>query len=183
MLGLLLALGALLTLLGLSNVLKAYETATTGSGGIHSLATSSTWTAGYEWFVIDNSSAKDLDYQVWGVVRVGTSPSSGTEIRVYLVGSPDGSTWPDVFDGTPSAETVTSAGVRDGFAKLAAAMQVDATTSDRDYPFHIGSVAAYFGGNMPKKVAVFVAHNTGVNLNSTSGNQTYGYQGEYATVG
>jgi hypothetical protein len=175
MIGLLLFLTLTCALgLWLTTNLATYPTPTSGSGGIHSLATSSTWTAGYEWFVIDNTTEKALDYFVQGVVRVGTSPTASTEIRLYLVASYDGSTWPDVFDGTPSAETVTSAGVRDSFAKLAALLQVDATTSDRDYPFAY-SVAAFFNGVMPKKVAVFVAHNTGVNLNSTSGNQTYNY--------
>ncbi|MFO0806686.1 MAG: hypothetical protein U0791_26575 [Gemmataceae bacterium] len=36
-------------------------------------------------------------------------------------------------------------------------------------------MASLFGGYVPKKTAIFVAHNTGVNLNSTSGNQAYGY--------
>jgi hypothetical protein len=35
---------------------------------------------------------------------------------------------------------------------------------------------------MPKKVAVFVVHNTGVNLNATAGNQKYAYSPIYATV-
>lgn len=158
-----------------------YGTATTGTGGIHSLATSSTWLAGYEWFVIDNATDKMLDFLVQGVVRVGTTPTANTEIRIYAVGSYDGTTWPDVFDGTPSAETITSAGVRDSFAKLAAVMLVDATTSDRDYPF-LFTVAALFGGVVPKKVAIFVTHSTAANLNSTSGNQIYAYQPIYETI-
>jgi hypothetical protein len=159
-----------------------YGTATTGTGGIHSLATSSTWLAGYEWFVIDNATDKALDYQVQGVVRVGTTPTVNTEIRLYAVASYDGSTWPDVFDGTPSAETITSAGVRDSFAKNVAVLPVDATTSDRDYPFFF-TLATFFGGTIPKKVAIFVAHNTAVNLNATSGNQQYAYQPVYETIG
>lgn len=168
----------------MSDIKQAYGTAITGSGGIHSLATSSTWTAGYEWFVCDNTAGtptNPLDRIIQGKVRVGTTPTTNTEIRIYVVGSYDGSTWPDVFDGTASAETVTSEGVRDGFAKLAAVLRVDSTTSDRDYFFNF-NLAPLFGGVMPKKVAVFVAHNTGVNLNSTSGNQTYADQPVYATV-
>jgi hypothetical protein len=114
-------------------------------------------------------------------VTVGTTPTASTEIRLYLVGSFDGTTWPDVFDGTLSAETVTSAGVRDGFAKLAAALQVDATTSDRPYPFDF-SVAQFFGGLVPKKVACFVSHNTGVNLNATAGNHAWNAQPVYVTA-
>jgi hypothetical protein len=85
-----------------------------------------------------------------------------------------------VFDGTGSAETVTSAGVRDSFAKLAGVGVVDATTSDRDYPIQF-NVSSFYP-NMPKKVAVFVVHNTGVNLNATAGNQKYAYSPIYATV-
>jgi len=158
-----------------------YGTPVTGSGGINSLASSSTWVAGYEWYVIDNTTDKALDREQSGKIRVGTTPTTNTEIRIYCVASYDGTTWPDVFDGTGSAETVTSAGVRDGFAKLAAVLPVDSTTSDRDYYFEF-SVAALFGGIVPKKVAVFVTHNTGVNLNSTAGNHTYADQPVYETV-
>jgi len=66
------------------------------------------------------TAGRAIDYFVDLVVRVGTSPTANTEIRIYTLASYDGSTYPDVFDGTPSAETVTSAGVRDSFMKLEA---------------------------------------------------------------
>jgi len=150
-----------------------YPTPTSGTGGINSLASSSNWTAGYEWFVIDNTTEKALDYFVDLVVRVGTSPSANTEIRIYTLASYDGSTYPDVFDGTPSAETVTSAGVRDSFLKLAGVGVVDATTSDRDYPIQFNLSSVY--PTIPKKTIVWASQNTGVNLNSTAGNQKYAY--------
>jgi hypothetical protein len=159
---------------------QAYGTPVTGTGGITSLATSSTWLAGYEWFIIDNTSELALDWFVDLVIRVGTTPTINTEIRVYLLASYDGTTWPDVFDGTGSAETVTSAGVRDSFAKLAGVGIVDATTTDRDYPLQF-NLASFFP-MLPKKVAVFVAHNTGVNLNSTAGNHKYAAAPIYETV-
>src|SRR5258708_23131593 len=84
-----------------------------------SLASSSTWLAGRESTAVDNSSAKHLDYLLAGNVRVGTTPTVG-EIRVYVVAMIDDTVWPDVFDGTDSAETVTSAGAGSGFLKLAA---------------------------------------------------------------
>lgn len=164
----------------MADIKQAYGTGVNGSGGPESLASSSTWMAGYEWFIIDNTTALALDYWVQGKNTVGTTPTVNTEIRIYCVGSYDGTTWPDVFDGTPSAETVTSAGVGSGFLKLAAAMSVDSTTSNRPYDFGF-SLRAVMGGSLPKKVAVFVAHNTGVNLNSTAGNHTYAYMPEHAT--
>lgn len=147
-----------------------------------SLATSATWVAGVESDFIDNTTNKYLDYLLAGKITVGTTPTINTEIRVYVVALANDSTWPDVFDGTASAETVTSAGVRDGFAKLAAIMAVDATTSDRSYPFGPVSVASLFGGAMPKKFVVFIVHNTGVNLNSTGGNHVVDVTPVYQTV-
>lgn len=150
---------------------------------LNSLATSSTWLAGEESDVVDNSSNLYLDYLLAGKVQVGTTPTSGTQIRVYVVGLLDDTTYPDVFDGTNSAETITSAGVRDGFAKLAAVMNCDATTSNRDYPFGPVSVASLFGGVCPRKFVVFVTHNTGVNTNSTAGNHAVYITPVYTTNG
>lgn len=147
-------------------------TPVTGTGGLTSLATSSTHLAGYEWYVIDNTTDK-APYRIQtGKITVGTTPTASTEIRIYLIPSYDGSTWPDVFDGTPSAETVTSEGVRDGFAVLAKRISVDATTSNREYPFFF-EVSSVLNGPIPKKCGVFVAHNTGVNLNGTASNHAY----------
>lgn len=159
----------------------AYQAAQTLTNAIASLASSSTWLAGYESAAIDNTSNLFVDYLFDGKVTVGTTPTSGTEIRIYVVASVDGSTWPDVFDGTTGAETVTSAGVGSGFLKLAASMAVDATTSDRGYPFTF-SVAGLFGGFCPPKFALFTTHNTGVNLNSTAGNHVFTYRGGYETL-
>lgn len=146
-----------------------------------SLATSSDWTAGRESTAVDNTSNKYLDYLLAGKVTVGTTPTISTEIRAYVVALMEDSTYPDVFDGTDSAETATSAGVRDGFAKLAAVMRVDSTTSDRAYFFGPVSVASLFGGACPKKFVVFITHNSGVNLNSTGGNQAVHVTPVYAT--
>lgn len=152
------------------------------TNAIQSLASSSTWLAGYESDVVDNTTNKYLDYKVNGKVTVGTTPTASTEIRIYVVSIwEDGSTWPDVFDGTTGAETVTSAGVGAGFLKLAAVLPVDATTSDRPYPFEF-SVASLFGGVCPDKFVLFTTHNTGANLNSTGGNQVFNVKGVYETV-
>lgn len=90
-------------------------------------------------------------------------------------------TYPDVFDGTDSAETWTSADIRNAAGKLAAVMTTD-STSDRVYYFGPVSVAALFGGSCPKKFVVFVTHDTAVNLNSTAGNQAIHVTPVYATV-
>lgn len=159
----------------------AYGTSTALTNAIASLASSATWVAGYESDPVDNSSNKYLDYSFEGKITVGTTPTVNTEIRIYVVPVFDGTTYPDVFDGTTGAETINSQGVRDGYARLAAVLNVDATTSNREYWFNF-TIAALFGDICPSKFFLFVTHNTGVNLNSTGGNHTFNYRGVYETV-
>lgn len=146
-----------------------------------SLATSATFLAGRESSEVDNTTNKYLDYLLAGKITVGTTPTASTEIRIYVVALMEDATWPDVFDGTDSAETVTSAGVGSGFLRLAASMEVDATTSDRTYHFGPVSIASLFGGSLPKKWVAFVTHNTGVNLNATAGNHALHITPVFAT--
>jgi hypothetical protein len=165
------------------DVNPVYVTPTTGTGGITSLASSSTWVAGYEWIVIDIAGMSPIPsrIRVSGQATVGTTPTVNTQIRLYAIGSDDGTTWPDVFDGTESAETITSVGVRDGFAKLAAVMPVDATTSNRPYPFDF-ELSSLFSGALPDSVAIFATHNCGSALNSTAGNHTWTVAPQYDRV-
>ena len=167
-------------------VTEAYGTVVSGNGGITSLGTSSTWVAGYEWYTVDHTASNPtgscFDWFHQDVVQVGTTPSTATEIRAYLVGSADGTTWPDVFAGSAAARTLTSAGVGAGFLKLGAVGACDSATSNRNYPLAFGTRAT-FGGSLPKKFSVFITHNTGVNLNATAGNHTYLATPEYVNFG
>lgn len=148
-----------------------------------SLATSSSFVAGREATSLDNSSFLYDDAMLAGYLTVGTTPTAGTYINVYVFAAMDDTpTWPDVMDGTDSAETVTSAGVGQGFLKLAASLYVDSNTSNRQYNFGPISVASLFGGVLPKFWSVFVAHNTGVNLHATAGNHVLKYQGIHYTA-
>ena len=155
-----------------------YSSPTTITISPASLASSSTWLAGRESTEVDNTTNKYDDALVQGKITVGTTPTANTLILVYVWGSDTsaGTTAIDVIDGTDSAETITSAGVRDGFLRLAASLSVDATTSDRTYPFGPFSVAGLFG-QMPKYWGVFLAHNTSVALNATGGNHAFTYTG------
>lgn len=145
-----------------------------------SLATNAVgvFTAGQESTAVDNTTNLDLDHLLSGKVRVGTTPTSGRTIAVYVYaplsvssGTP---TYPDVFDGTDSAETVTSANVLNGALRLAWAATVDATT-DRDYFMPPTSIASLFGGVMPTHWGIYVAHDTNVALNATGGNHSFQY--------
>jgi len=133
-----------------------------------SLATDASLLVGRESSAVDNTSNLYVDYLLSGFITTGTSPTASKIIEVHVVGLMDDSTFPSVFDGTDSAETVTAA-VKANVCRLAASMD---TTSASDVAYYFGpvSVAGLFGGVLPKKFVVFVTHSTAVNLNSTSGN-------------
>jgi hypothetical protein len=161
-----------------ATVTPSYSAEATITIALENVATSSTFVAGVEAAVIDNTSNKYDDAILFGKVRVGTTPTINTQILLYVFAAPgDSATYPDVMDGTSSAETLTSVGVGRGFLKLAATLDVDSTTTDRDYPFYVGSVAELFGGIMPPRWSLFMTHNTGVNTNTTGGNHFAKYQG------
>lgn len=146
-----------------------------------SLASSGTLVAGVESDAVDNSANLYLDYLIAGNITVGTTPTSGTQVEVHVVGMRDDTTWPDVFDGTGSAETITSADVKAGICRPAAVLGVNAATSNVAYYFGPISVALLFGGVVPRKFVVFVTHNTGVALNATAGNHVISITPVYAT--
>jgi hypothetical protein len=146
-----------------------------------SLASSSTLVAGRESDVIDNSTNLYLDYLLAGMITTGTTPTVSKSIEVWVVPMRNDADWPDVFDGADSAETITSRDILFSHGRLAACMVVSAT-SNVGYHFGPVSVAALFGGRCPRKFAVFVVHDTAVNLNSTAGNHEISYTPVYETV-
>ena len=161
----------------MSTITQIYGSSTTITIAPENVATSSTFVAGVESSVIDNSSNNFVDALVGGTWTSGTTPTSGTQVLIYVFSVRDDTpTYPDVMDGTSSAETLTSAGVGAGFLKLAAVITVDSATSNRPYDV-LFSVASLFGGVMPLKWGIFITHNTGVNSNSTAGNHVWKYTG------
>lgn len=146
-----------------------------------SLASDTNLLTGRESAALDNSANLYLDYLISGKITAGTSPTASRSIEVWAVGSWDGTNWPDVFDGTESAETITSADIKASVCRLVASMAT-ASTSDRTYHFGPVSLASAFGGTLPPKVVLFVTHSTGVNLNSTAGNHQIRIQPVFQTV-
>lgn len=165
----------------MADVKVAYGAAADVTITLASLATDSNLLTGRESTEVDNTTTLALDYQVSGKITTGTSPTTAKQIQVWCVGSWDGTTWPDVFDGTDSAETITSANHKNSICRLVKALATDAT-SDRTYHFSCESIAALFGGYVPKKFVFFVTHDTAVNLNSTAGNHQIRVQPIYETV-
>lgn len=155
-----------------------YATPATITLDLTSLASSSDFTAGGESAVISNASDRYVDALVSGSVAVGTSPTANTTIAVYVYAQHDDTpTYQDVFDGTGSAETVTSAGILASVVRLLGTMSVDSTTSDRIYYLAPTAVAPLFGGHMPKRWGLFVSHNTSVALKSSGNTGNFKYTG------
>lgn len=146
-----------------------------------SLGSDTNLLTGRESATIDNSTNLYLDYLISGKITAGTSPTAARSIEVWAVGSWDGTNWPDVFDGTESAETITSADIKASVCRFVAAMAT-ANTTDRTYHFGPVSLAAAFGGTLPPKFVLFVTHSTGVNLNSTADNHKIRLQPVFQTV-
>ncbi len=148
-----------------------------GSTDLDSLASSSSLLAGRESGVIDNTTNLYLDVLLSGRFKANnTAPTAGGKIEVWAGAIlEDTPLYPDVFDGTGSAETVTSADIKNAALKLVASIPNDAT-ANRVYEFGGVSVAELFGGIMPAKWFVFVTQSTGQALNTTasSGGQVWG---------
>lgn len=139
-----------------------------------SLASSASLVAGQESTAIDNTTNEYLDVLVSGFVTSGTTPTAGSlEVWVYAQ-LEDTPTYPDVLDGTDSAETCTSRDVMFAGMRLGARI-VTTTTSDFRYPIAPFSVAALFGGQMPRRWGVFVTHVMVAALNATAGNHKIQY--------
>jgi hypothetical protein len=146
----------------------AYGTASDVTITLASLASDTSLLTGRESTAVDNTSSLVLDYLVSGKITTGTGPTTGRSIEVWAVGSWDGTNWPDVFDGTDSAET-TSAEMKPSVCRFIAAIATTAT-ADRAYHFGPVSLASAFGGTLPPRFVLFVTHSTGANLNGTAGN-------------
>lgn len=148
---------------------------------LHSVASSSGHTAGWESAVIDNTSNLYLDYLITAKIELGNSATAG-EIRVYIVATLDDTpTYPSPFDGTESTEDTSNATLRDSHATLLIAKSTRADPgTDDDYYLGPASVASCFGGVCPAKFVIFISHSTGVNL-AASGSVVH-IKGVYATV-
>lgn len=141
---------------------------------LSSLGTSSTFVAGRESTEIDNTSTNYVDciVNVDGITgHASTAPTVGQYIGLWVWGSDTSlATTPiDVLDGTDSAETLGHVSVLNSL-RFAAAPTVTVATAALKYWIMPFSVAALFGGVMPKFWGLYVAHNhTGALGASNSG--------------
>lgn len=144
-----------------------------------SLAASSTLLAGRESNSVDNSVNKYLEYMAAGFFKTAASNAQIGSINVAVVGAlQDGSlvgtgalTWPDVFDGTDSVETVSLQNVYDQVCKIATQITTTATNA-LVWPFGPTGLSGLFGGVMPNKFVFFVSQSAETSTNSWSATAT-----------
>lgn len=162
-----------------NNILIKYGSTTTITNAIASLASDTNLLAGYESAVIDNTTDGFDDIILSGKITTGTGLTAGT-IQVLAVAW-DSNGWPDCFDGTASAETISSAEIKGAICKT---VQSLATTSTSNVAYFFTGVSArqVFGGSLPSKFVLFTTHNTVGALNATAGNHEFRYQGVYPQV-
>lgn len=143
------------------------------------IASSATFVAGVESDVISNISNLYDDVIISGLWTCGTTPTANTVVQIYVY-TPrtddlsSSVTYPDVIDGTSSAETFTSVGVLSGALWFLGSLLVDTNTSDRAYYLRGTSLFDAIGF-MPTRWGLFVTHNSGVNSNTTAGNHVWSY--------
>jgi len=160
------------------DILTKYGSKTTLTASLASLASDTNLLTGIESSVIDNTTTGFFDIILSGKITTGTSPTSARSIQIWAIAADGGGTYPDVFDGTSSSETVTSSDIKGAICYYVRELATN-NTSDRTYHFSGVSLRGVFGGCLPSRIVLFVTHNTGVNLNSTAGNHELSYFGEY----
>lgn len=168
-----------------ADVKTAYAASAAVTITLASLAASSTLLAGRESTAVDNgASVKYLDYHLAGNYKTAATNLQAGRIRTAVVGDRDDTpTWPDVFDGTDSVETVTVQAMYDSICRVASDIITDAT--QRTWPYGPVSVASLFGGAIPDQFVVFVSHNAHTSTNAwsaTESDHAVKQTGIYATV-
>lgn len=134
--------------------------------------------AGRESTAVDNSTDRydDVIIQLKVALQSG-SPANDKAVYVYAYGSEDGSTYTDNASGSDAAITL----------RAPSAMPIIGVISCPDsggltYEGQPMSIAAAFGGHMPRKWGIVVRNYTGVTFSATEGNHAYKYTGVHYEV-
>lgn len=144
-----------------------YGTKVTHTITLASLASDTNLLAGRAGTAIDQKDTDDaIDAHVGFKITTGTTPTAARQIEVWAYGSPDDSVFVEGITGSDANKTlVTKVTLR-----LLKIIPTN-STSDKEYVDGPFSIAQAFGGIVPVQWGIFIVHNTGVNLNSTGGNQ------------
>ena len=136
----------------------------------------SSLTAGRESTAVDNSSPNlFLDVMVHVAVKLQTgTPSSDRCVYVYAYGSEDGTNYTDNATGSDAALTLRAP---TNLRPLGQIQTPDA--GGLTYKSGPMSLAAAFGGIIPRKWGIVIINSSGVTLSATEGDHTKSYTGIY----
>lgn len=136
---------------------------------LHSLASSSDWTAGWTSASVNNTANEYVDYLYSGTFTTHASNRQAGTIYVYVIAAlNDTPTWPATASGTIGTEgalSFTDAEERDSLCRLLVAITVDNTAS-AIYTFPPTGIAQLFGGHVPPYHAIYVAQNAASSTNA-----------------
>ena len=127
---------------------------------LNSLASSTTLLAGAESSAFDNGVTLFDDVIVGLTIKMGTVACTASKsIEVWVVPALDDTpTFPDVFDGTDSAETASSRNVLFGAASLGKSFVTDVTANlEYEGTLSIASVLGY----VPDQFVLFIPQDSG----------------------
>lgn len=157
----------------MSSTKIAFGTSTALTVTLASLATA----GARESTVVDNTSDLFLDALVRLQVKLQAgSPGSDKAIYVYAYGSEDGTNYTDNATGSDAAVTMRAP------SNLRLIGVINTPDSGAlTYKSHPMSVAAAFGGVMPRKWGIVVENKTNIAFDATEGNHAKAYTGVYST--
>jgi len=125
--------------------------------------------------VVDNASNLFLDVMVNLSVKLASgSPGGERTVYVYVYGSEDGTSYTDNATGSDAAITMRS-------PTNLRPLGIINTPDSGALTYKSGpmSVAAAFGGVIPRKWGIVVVNNTGLALSATEGDHAKTYTGVY----
>lgn len=147
-----------------------YNNSTISSGGFSGLASVNTTAnaTAYSAKKDTNTAVNSVDAEV--VVSVvtpaGWTPTASTYVAVFAVGSNDGTTWPDGMTPQTSSASITLSGNGNNMVFLGI---VPCTAASGTFVSKPLSVAAAFGGTLPKHWAIAIQNNLPATYSLTSG--------------
>ncbi len=136
-----------------------------------SLASDTNLLIGRESTVLDLETLDGIDVNIGGVIATGTSPTASRQIEIWAYELAGDTEYTGSATGSDAGLTVTAETKVN--MKLVTIIPTN-STSDTSYRW-ASSIMRVFG-YMPRKVGLWVTHNTGVNLKST------GHEAYYETV-
>jgi len=132
--------------------------------------------AARESLVIDNGSNLFLDAMITFKLKTGAGLAADKAIYIWLYASEDGTLYDYNATGADAAIVLLSP------HNFKGPFIINTPTDSLTYIAVLTSVAAFFGGVMPKKWGVIVENKTGQALTAVAGDHSVKFSGIYQTV-